>query len=414
MSNFKLSDTMSRKAVREAFPGDIRHHWPSGYAPTKTAAQFMYPGGISIQEVMKLRTSRQQSPQIMNDLSTDYHVWLRSLFEDYVTVLPQVHKNLIKLTARNRLPREDTVLEAFVMKRWWREKPYFFRSYAMGQEIAMKVVDDAKDGIIHFKDYPTLFNVLNTSYHSFTPATYFLKACGDPFFITREFISELALYLASRVEALGSKPNSILFVFSNGRIGHFLNESNIVQVPVVSWSKPGKKKARAGSLTSLKGIDPEWEREFPLDTDSTTITQALLRHEPQIVVMEPHFDKDWTTEVRGFHSVREVMYLGPVNGPAMGSFTYPYLSFGVVPGRNTYYVYGENLKIREELNKGSVPMDPPYVLQGYEEKPTYVDDVSKHMISQNESSVYYNTTRCMVHRRISPATPPLPNSTSEK
>ncbi|CCW67784.1 unnamed protein product [Phytomonas sp. Hart1] len=117
-----------------------------------------------------------------------------------------------------------------------------------------------------------------------------------------------------------------------------------------------------------------------------------------MVVVEPHVDRDWLCRIRGFHSVREVVVLGPVDSPAMASFAYPLLSFGVLPGPATYELYNAaGQKLGRGAERARLPMDPPHEAQGYTRR--FVDEVSAWMIAPNDFRGFTGQHRCLAFVR---------------
>lgn len=394
------SQPLPQKVVAATFPRSTLRRWPTGYLPTATAARFLRPGGIPLAHVCEFRNELGTSHKMLKELTTDKMVWLRSVFEDYVGTHPEEARVIMKLSMRSRLHRQDDLEKAFQLS--WLKEPYRFTPFAVGQEIAMRPIEKARekskegrtDPTVLFEDFPSLHRVLNTSYYGFTPLSYFLHACGDEIWWTRESVAEIASYLGSRLRDLGGHPQPVLTTFSNGRLAHFL--SSVVDVPVMAWSQPGRKSRTKGLPTIV--TDPSWDMMYKVVPG--TLTDALVQVNPQIVIVEPHNDRDFMAEIHGYPSVKEVIFLGPVDSPGMCSFSFPWLSFGALPGSSTYYVYDENLQMNVAMNNGRHPMDPPYAMQGYETTPLYIDEISSRLLGRNDGDEYHSSMRCRVHRRV--------------
>lgn len=282
-----------------------------------------------------------------------------------------------------------------------------------------------------FPDYPAFSNLLHHHYDSCSFLKYISARTGDELLINQEFVRELGLYLRSRMEYYRSKERleqeakilqqqgtstsiststnninnnngSILFMFTNGRLPQALQESAIpIGFPIHATNTRKRLVVRKESTLPILGekeTPSTYSKEFPYEI--IPVTKALEKYQPTIVVAEPHMDRDWTAEMRGFHSVREVVLLGQVDSPAMCSFSYPWLSFGCAPSLESYFAYNSLFqKVNVAQDSQFMPMDAPYVQQGYEK--LYLDQsISKWMVCSNDTKDAPHQSRCCVFRRL--------------
>ena len=331
-------------------------------------------------------------------------------------------------------------------------------SFAGAQEKAMAALKETavSKGTVNIDSLPELRNLLYTEYVSYSPLKQWSRVVGDSLVLTQEFIAELALYLTRRVDeeiprfrsAMAKRgtpvpPNHIYCIlcpFGNGRLGHFLNESGLLpeNVEVVTINVDGKagssqapksiKEAReargsgtVSSKTSTSSVSDSTKKvnsvvasmieqhKLPasydvsfnvVDGSATPLSDLLDAYQPIIIIAEPHTSRDYSADFRGYFSVQEVLFIGQVDSPAMGSFTYPWLTFGVYPGSDTYWVYGDTLKIEERFNShaGQLPVDPPYLAQGY--KRVFLNRISATLIHSNDTVDVPHQAQALAFRRL--------------
>ncbi|CUG81616.1 Hypothetical protein, putative [Bodo saltans] len=255
--------------------------------------------------------------------------------------------------------------------------------------------------------FPQLRNCLYTEFDSCSALKALSLVTGDRLVYTQEFIHALASYIRARLDELGASARiddgtdyrPILTTFGNGRLAWFLNESRMLPARVAATQpeKPLMKRAHNFNFDDATVASSSISMAFPCE--SMDVAKALDTHKPAIVIAEPHTDRDYTAELRGYYSVREVMMLGQVDSPAMCSFTYPLLSWGITPGPNTYWVFNDSMQ-RATSRGHNLPVDPPYISQGY--RRFYLDDISKCMIHHNDVPGFQNQSRCVSFRRLTP------------
>ncbi|EPY33609.1 hypothetical protein AGDE_08198, partial [Angomonas deanei] len=313
------------------------------------------------------------------------------------------------------------------------EKPFYeFLPYAATQEYAMLPVSNAKSETfrVHLQSYPQIRNILFTDFDSLYALRAFSAYTGDDIIPTQELLQTVSFYLQRRLDAIFSQEDTflagssnpprrvdygkegipVLCCFGNGRFSFLLSETGIVRSSIVSVQLPQQEKHRSRQLQSLlsqsKSTDSTLLSELhvdaggmcsPFPVETSSIGDALRKFKPAIVIVEPHVDRDYLCDIRGFYSVREVLVFGTVDSPAMCSFAFPFLSFGVTPGPASYWVYNENLQRVARANQIQMPVDPPHELQGY--KKFYCDDISSQLISPNDCPSMNAQYRCVSFRR---------------
>ena len=343
---------------------------------------------------------------------------------------------------------------------WCKGGGFLFRStpYSLTQERAVAVASTAsRMSTVRFASLPELRNLLYADFNSCSPLKHWARAVGDVLILTREFVAELALYLARRVEeeipayervmqkrgtpVSKSHVYCVLCPFGNGRLGHFLNQSGLLpdNVEVVTAhidraaglskapSSIREAKDTQGSTTASARVNPMRTTEsnsgarghsvvqtmidrhklpptynvgFPIvDGTRTPLGDLLDAYRPIIVVAEPHTSRDYSADLRGFYSVRELLMVGQVDSPAMGSFSFPWLTFGVGPGSDTYWIYNDRFEIDNRLGPqaGQLPVDPPYIAQGY--KRVTLDRLSATVIHSNDTAELPHQGKALSFRR---------------
>eukprot|EP00796_Vickermania_ingenoplastis_P000508 gene508-278_t len=313
---------------------------------------------------------------------------------------------------------------------------YRFTPHAALQELALRPLAECRrlEDRVRFNTFPQLHNVFQQDWDSMSPLRALTHFSGEELVYTRELVLHLARYLQralSEVEAAEPAfagphyhPSAtpavapILTFFGNGRLAHELNALGVLPRPVIAvrLQRQAMQERRARQLaqhemergTSLlpdaeqfrSTVHPNFAAaQFPTTTVAS-IAEAMNRFGPSLVVVEPHRGgRDYFADLRGFHTVRRVVALGPVDGPGMGSNWFPFLSFGVTPGPHSYLVYNEHLQQVGAASRIQMPVDPPHELQGYRKE--YLDnELSCWLLSPNDVAAVPHQYRALVFTRV--------------
>ena len=173
----------------------------------------------------------------------------------------------------------------------------------------------------------------------------------------------------------------------------------------------GDQQQKNNNASKHFGSDPTLDPSFfasryPITTE-VSVSDALHVYRPSIVIAEPHAARDYAADMRGCPSVQEVLFIGPIDGPAMGSFSFPWLTFGVSPAPDTFNLYNDHFQLQGRGGGGmggmgggrmQMPMDPPYMAQGY--RRVYLDRISALTILPNDSAEVPRQGRCLAFRRL--------------
>jgi len=432
-------------AVADKWFPNRSERWPSGYLPAAGIAHFLMPQGVSLRDVIDTRLEMRDDKKhlIQRDFAADYSLWLKSELSDFFARSSE-HSTLRRLvrriTNRERLCSVEEWCSVFNLRNPADVKepflraasapnpnfktetelesasasPYVFNSYAAAQELCMLPVRDAltsssPDATVKFATFPQLRNCVYTDYDACSALKALSIAAGESLVYTQEFIHALATYLRERLEVYGDAAivsrgasgemqyRPILCTFGNGRLAWMLNETNIIPTRVIPTRLPQPlRNSRLRYQFPDGSVSSKFGATFPCEV--VEIGRALELHKPVMILAEPHVDRDYLSDLRGYHTVREVLALGQIDSPAMGSFSFPLLSFGVTPGPATYWVYSDSLQ-RSTTLRGTqtLPMDPPFAAQGY--KRVYVDSISKVMLHSNDTPLLQNQSRCLSFRR---------------
>jgi hypothetical protein len=446
------------KIADEWFPH--RHSlWPREYLPATGVAHFLRKDGVPFQDVVETRVEIQndRTNAIQRDFASDYGMWLKAELRELelkAKSSSRFARALKRSTNRESLPSlesqcllwnlvdpasvehdpsmmppeepsppptrqllQQTLPKTEVLST--STKPYAFRSFASLQEYAVLPTRDvtSPNSLVTFSTFPQLRNCLYTEFDSCSALKAMSLVTGDGLVYTQEFVFALGAYLRSRLDELGESARidgglayrPIVTTFGNGRLAWFLNESRMLPAPVVATQlvKPLMRRVLNFNFDDSTIVSSSIKMEFPCE--AIDMPGALEKYKPAIVIAEPHLDRDYTAEMRGYHTVRELIMLGQPDSPAMGSFTYPLLSWGVTPGPHTYWVFNDSLQ-RASVRGQNLPTDPPYIAQGY--RRYYIDDVSKSMIHHNDTPGIQNQSRCVSFRRILPVSQPPRTSSS--
>jgi hypothetical protein len=300
-------------------------------------------------------------------------------------------------------------------------EPYPFTSYSQTLDAVLAPIQGCRslNDPVRMVDLPTVRNLLHIHHDATSHLRFLSFRTGDDILPSQQLVTELATYLRERWEKLddASKKKPILLLFGNGRLGAALNEAGILPVNVFTAApySPIQRQRQSGELkgqqTALDLPGPirtprTFAKTFPVETIG--IAPALHKYKPALVIMEPHMERDYTAEARGYYSVREVLMMGRVDGPGMASFNYPWLSFGCAPSLETYWIVNEKLQLQEVPDdKSFMPTDAPYVAQGYDK--VYIDRISKWLVGSNDTPRLPHQYRCVAFRRTE--IPPDPTVT---
>lgn len=430
----KVLKSISRVDASKApllFSSGQMRMWPTDYLPASGIAHFLKSTGVEFKDVIDTRIEMRDERVIQRDFSADYSVWLRETLRDFLRrhTGTAVGRKIRRFSNRERLTSLEDIcaiwglldpaavpntLQIPVPKGTTVEgsSNYAFTPYSILQENSVLPVREcaSPNHIVKFSTFPELRNCLYTDFDSCSPLRAWSMMSGDHLVLSSEFITTLAMYLNRRIEAIdedaiasidpsGTKTfRPILSTFSNGRLAWMLNESGLLPCPVIPTALPRPLiQRRLKAHVDAELISPSFSHQFPVELIG--INDALEKHRPSIVLVEPHSDRDYISELRGYFTVREVMLFGQVDSPAMASFSFPLLSFGVTPGPSTYLVYNDSMRKATSYREGSaMPMDPPHEAQGYNR--VFVDDISKTMVCSNDCAQFQNQSRCLSFRRL--------------
>ncbi|EPY22918.1 hypothetical protein STCU_08041 [Strigomonas culicis] len=316
---------------------------------------------------------------------------------------------------------------------------YQHTPYAATQDYAMLPVRAATSDtdLVRFSTFPQLRNTLYREFDSMDVLRALSLYTGDDLFYTREAVAALAAYVARRVAELEaaeaaflgrspappatfSRETPVLCVFGNGRLAFLLNaalaeargRATALRVRPVQLPEQARQRDRRAELLRRSAQIPFVRESLHLDPvallavlpcETRALRAALAAYAPALVLVEPHVGRDYLCELRGWQTVREVLCLGPVDSPAMGSFAYPFLSFGATPGPTTYWMYNDNLHKVARAAQVQMPVDPPHEAQGYRKE--YLDDLSSWLLSCNDCPAVGQ--QCRAVRFVRETTPVL-------
>lgn len=312
---------------------------------------------------------------------------------------------------------------------------YTFTPHAALQQLALRPLSDCRspNDLVRLTTFPQLHNIFSQEWDSLSPLRTLCHYAGERLVYTRELVLHMATYLRQALEEVvarepgfaGAHPPTrpqnapILTFFGNGRLAHELNATGILPCPVIavrlkSQEVEQKKSRRLAQQELEKGtsvlpqcdhfrsvVHPNLGRHPGFHCETVrTVADALRKYEPALVIAEPHRGgKDYFADLRGYYTVRRVVALGPLDGPAMGSMWFPFLSFGVSPGPTTYLVYNEHLQQVSAASRIQMPVDPPHEAQGYTKR--YLDDeISTWLIAPNDVAALPHQYRAMVFERV--------------
>lgn len=442
---------LDRAAVKRLFPPSQIAQWPQSYLPSCGVAHFLSPDGVLMADVIDCYKDirADQRHELQRDFAADYNLWCRGALLDFVRLLSDRQKRRFhRFTARARTIHDAEVRDLFGLcpyapaQSFHEGRKYEFTPFAATQKYAMTPVscdESLKTGKVHFTTFPQIRNVMHTEFDNMGPSRAISMLSGDDLMPTAEFVQELAFYLRRRVEEIAaseeefcrsamlnknicgaggdgdeyqsssfSKETPVVCFFGNGRLAWLLNNSELLPFSVVSVQPPAyaaRRSRRHNYLFARDGLLPELMESGVIATSFTTffscesisVVDALRKYRPCIALVEPHVDRDWMCDLRGFYSTREVLMLGPVDSPAMGSFAFPFLTFGVTPGPMSYWTYSDSLQPVAAARRIQMPMNPPHVSQGYTRQA--VDNISAYMLSPNDCSVFGCQYRCLSYVR---------------
>lgn len=300
---------------------------------------------------------------------------------------------------------------------------YAFSPYAATQAYAMMPVEGlvSERSTVHFRTFPELRNVMYTDFDPLGPLRALTLYAGDELVYTTELVQSIALYLRRRLDVLrqaeetfvaSAAPQSdrdlrfsantpIVAIFGNGRLAWAVNSTALLPShirPVHTPEQAARRERRRQRPLPEELIDAlsaDFRAVFP--NEVLSVGDALRKYKPGIVLVEPHIDRDWLCNIRGFYTVREVLVLGRVDSPGLASFAYPFLSFGVTPGPQSYWTYNDSLQRVTASTRIQMPMDPPYQAQGYARY--VVDTISAYLLAPYDCATIGRQYRCLSFRR---------------
>lgn len=330
---------------------------------------------------------------------------------------------------------------------------YRFTPYATLQSVALRPISDCSslDKRVKLSTFPQLYSLFRQEWDAISPLSMLSHYTSELLVFTTELITHLATALRRMVEEVeAAEPtfagryynrnpftatNSatmlaeapIVIFCGSGRLAHELNATGIlprrvVAVRMQAQETVARRSLRMGQQEMTKGnsllpesdlfrslVHPNFAHASPTNTGEScsdfplevveSIGVALQRHKPVIAVVEPHRGgKDYFTEIRGYFSVRRVLALGQVDGPGMGSTHFPFLSFGVLPGPDTYLLLNNHMQQVAGVSRAKTPMDPPHVLQGY--RKVYRDDLSQWLLSPCDTAAVPCQYRALLFERV--------------
>lgn len=314
---------------------------------------------------------------------------------------------------------------------------YRFTPHAALQQLALRPLAACRSpqDRVRFTTFPQIHNVFRQEVDSMSALRTLSHYAGDTLVYTREAVLHLAMYLQRALAEIEEREKSfagphydpaaaaerrgapILTFFGNGRLAHELNATGVLPRQVVSvrlrhHAIQDKKARRLAQQEMEKGTSvlPECgafrsavhssfaSSSFPCQV-VPSVAAAMRAYQPALVVVEPHRGgRDYFADIRGYFTVRRVVAMGPLDGPAMGSMWFPFLSFGVSPSPATYLVYNEHLQQVSAASRVQMPVDPPHEAQGYVKK--YLDaELSHWLISPNDTAAVPHQYRAMVFER---------------
>ncbi|CBH14252.1 hypothetical protein, conserved [Trypanosoma brucei gambiense DAL972] len=372
--------------VKRMFPPAQVAQWPPGYLPACGVAHFLSPDGVPLADVIDchrdMRADRRC--QLQRDFAADYTMWCRATLMDFVRRLNERDRRRMKrFCMRDRTMHDAEVRELLGLA------PYVAPRAQPSQETVGTSAAPKWGSCYEFTPFAV------TQGHAMLP----VSQCNGP--DARMYLStfpQIRNIMHTEFDSMG--PHSIWY----GRLAWLLNNSGLLPFPVVPVQPPeyaARRQRRNKHLLSRDGFVSElfghgvlpesFTTVFPCET--ITVPDALRKYRPCVVLVEPHVDRDWLCDLRGFYTTREVVLLGSVDSPAMCSFGFPFLSFGVMAGPTTYWAYNEALQRVSAAERIQMPVDPPHVSQGYARRP--IDNISSYLISPNDCYAFSYQHRCL-------------------
>ena len=277
------------------------------------------------------------------------------------------------------LPTRQEVVDAFRLDipgpENWR-----FTKHNDGVELARRVEDYNRDfsGIFHNMSFATFVAHFMDTHMSALPLKFHCKATATLLIPTQEYINTLADYLVKRAKAYKAEDVPILEVGAGtGRLSFLLNETEAF--------KEAGLKCIATDIQPL--MNPfmvgygrsERHRFQAFDVEAINENEAVEKYQSAIILcqMMPN-GVDWPAGWRKHKSLCEYVLVGPSDGVACGR---PWDTWGVV--------WGDQLKVK---------FLPSFVADGF--KKVYIDDVSRHVLGQDEHPQCHSQNRCVSFRRM--------------
>lgn len=383
--------------------------------------------------------SNSDAAALRRDFAADYVLWNRCVLEDFIQqrVSPSAkrRRQLKRWSSGQSLLPDAVVRELFHLAphRPVPTEPNGHVPFAEVQRLAMAPLARCEKltDVVQLRTFPQLHQIFQQEWESMSALRTLSHYVSEELVLTQELITHIAAYLKGAYEEVMAKEGKgsssaapIVCCFDKtGRLASELNRSGLLPVDVVSVCLPIQAVQRDRSLrvaqrecSPATSIIPQCHAlgEFihpqcfstatvpPVDVCS--VGDALRKYKPALCVIVPHRGgRDFFCDIRGFHSVRRVLALGPLDSPAMGSAWFPFLSFGVTPGPTSYLVFNDRLQAISSASKIQMPTDPPHVAQGYTKR--YLPSLSSWLIAPNDTLTVGYAYGALEFVRVAPPIP---------
>ena len=212
----------------------------------------MYPQGVELREFVRIRTQLdEEEEEAARDFATDYITWTRSAFE-WNAQRSERLRSLRKVCNRSILPSLEDISCAFGLTL---PAKYVFTPYAQLQEFSVSPIQECNclSSIVRLGDFPTVHNLVRATFDSHSALKYYGTKSREVIVYSRELVTQLALYLNERVNAINAKTHSILVAFGDGRLARCLKDTGLLQTPIIPLGHKSKKKI-SGSLPIVGSV----------------------------------------------------------------------------------------------------------------------------------------------------------------
>jgi len=278
------------------------------------------------------------------------------------------------------LPTYDGALKALGLSK---SRPVFWRKSLFStleniSRLPLENCDDKKQATMSF---PEFYSLLWNYYMPFNVNAYIAMVLAQSHFVNKELVDAVVEYLSWRHGQLDDsvKKNPIVFIGSRtGKLGHFINETKKLPVPVVHVHE------NPNTNPYLLLISPEKQPAFkPCPVIKMKHQAAIEKYQPGIVLASDFaMHQDETAMIRSHGCVREYIYFGMADTYAEGNgwdtWGYP-----------KYRPKGENAV-------------PPYMRDGWAK--VHLHHISRWMIHKYDSEFLMGNGRVTswVRRPIAP------------